>query len=63
MTLNETLLIRNIHPNSLTQSNATNFLSNERKKNILYIKKKTSQINNFEQARLKKIINDYYEIK
>ncbi len=63
MTLNETLLIRNIHPNSLTQSNATNFLSNERKKNILYIKTNTSQINNFEQARIKRIINDYYEIK
>jgi glycosyltransferase involved in cell wall biosynthesis len=63
LTLNEPLLIRNIHPNSLTQSNATNFSSDERKKNLLYIKTKTSQINNFEQARIKKIINDYYEIK
>ena len=63
LTLNEPLLIRNIHPNSLTQSNATNFLSKERKKNLLYIQKNTSQINNFEQARIKKIINDYYEIK
>ena len=63
LTLNEPLLIRNIHPNSLTQSNATNFQSNERKKNLLYIRKKTIKINNFEQARIKKIINDYYEIK
>ena len=59
LTLNESLLIRNIHPNSLTQSKETNFSSKERKKNLLYIQKNTSQIKNFEQARIKKTINDY----
>jgi len=63
LTLNESLLIRNIHPKSLTQSNETNFSSKERIKNLLYIKKNTSQIKTFEQARIIKIINDYYEIK
>jgi len=62
-TIKEPLLQRNIHPNSLTQSNATNFLSEERKKNIRYIKINTSKIKNWEQARIEKIINDYEEIK
>ncbi len=62
LTLNEPLFLRNIHPNSLTQLNETNFSSKERIKNILYLKKKTSKIKTWEQARIKKIINDYYEI-
>ena len=62
LTLNETLFLRNIHPESLTQSNKTNFFSKERKDNLYYIKKNTRQIKYWEQARIKKIINDYYEI-
>ena len=62
LTLNEPLFLRNIHPNSLTQLNETNFSSKERIKNILYLKEKTSKIKTWEQARIKKIINDYYEI-
>jgi hypothetical protein len=62
LTLNESLFLRNIHPNSLTQLNETNFSSKERMKNILYLKKNTSKIKTWEQARIKKIINDYYVI-
>ena len=61
--LNKTLLTRNIHPDSLTHANKTNFFSNERKSKIIYIDKVTKNIKNFEQARIEKIISKYYEIK
>ena len=60
--LKDTLLLRKIHSNSLTQSKETNFLSKVRKNNIIYIKQKTKKIKNIEDARIKKIIDDYYEI-
>ena len=61
--LKDVLLLRLIHPESLTQSKKTNFSSKERKKNkIIYIKKKTKKIKNIKQARIQKVIFDFIEI-
>jgi len=63
LNLNEILLLRQIHPNSLTQSNKTNFFSKVRKNNLLYIRQITSNIINCKEAKIEKIVYDYYEIK
>ena len=60
--LKDVLLLRQIHPQSLTQSKETNFSSKERKNKFIYIKKKTKKIKNLKQARIDKIIFDFYEI-
>jgi len=61
--LNDELLLRKIHPNSLTQSNKTNFNSIERKDKIIYIEEKTKKIKILKEARIEKVINDYYIVK
>ena len=61
--LEDELLLRKIHPNSLTQSNLTNFNSKERKDKIIYIREKTKKIRILSEARIKKVINDYYIVK
>ena len=60
--LKDILFLRQVHPGSLTQSKKTNFSSKERKKKLYYIKKKTKKIKKLKQARIKKVIYDYYEI-
>jgi glycosyltransferase involved in cell wall biosynthesis len=60
--LKDVLLLRQIHPQSLTQSKETNFSSKERKNKFIYIKKKTKKIKNLKQARIDKVIFDFYEI-
>ena len=62
ISLKDVLLLRQVHPESLTQSKETNFSSKERKNKFIYIKKKTRKIRTFNQARINKVINDYYEI-
>jgi len=61
--LKDILLLRQIHPESLTQSKKTNYSSKERKKKLIYIKKKTKKIKNLKQARIHKVIYDFYVIK
>ena len=61
--LEDELLLRKIHPNSLTQSNETNFNSMDRKDKILYIKEKTKKIKTLKQARIEKVVNNYYIVK
>ena len=61
--LNETLLLRKIHPESLTQSNKTNFSSLERRSKIIYIEKITKNIKTLKEARIEKVMNKYYEVK
>ena len=61
--LKDDLLLRKIHPNSLTQSNITNSKSMERKEKVIYINEKTKNIKILKQARIKKVVNDYYLIK
>ena len=61
--LKDILLLRQVHPESLTQSKKTNNSSKERKKKFIYIKKKTKKIKNLKQARINKVIYDFYEIK
>ena len=63
LSLNDVLFLRQIHPNSLTESNQTNFSSNERQKNLHYIQEITSKIINCEEAKIEKIVYDYYKIK
>ena len=58
--LEDVLLLRKIHLNSLTQSIKTNFNSKERKDKIIYIKENTKKIKTLKQARIEKIVNDYY---
>ena len=60
--LKDVLFLRQIHPESLTQSKKTNFSSKERKKKLIYIKKKTKKIKTLNQARINKIIFDFIEI-
>ena len=61
--LEDELLLRKIHPNSLTQSIKTNFNSIERKDKIIYIKEITKKIKILKQARIEKVVNDYYIVK
>ena len=61
--LNETLFLRKIHPESLTQSNKTNSFSLERRSKFIYIEKITKNIKTLKEARIEKVMNKYYEVK
>jgi hypothetical protein len=61
--LEDILFLRQIHSESLTQSNETNFFSQERINKIHYIKQITNKIKYIEKARIEKVVYDYYIVK
>jgi len=61
--LEDVLFLRQIHLESLTQSNETNFSSQERKNKFIYIEQITNKIKYLKEARIKKVVYDYYIIK
>ena len=61
--LEDVLFLRQIHLESLTQSNETNFFSQERKNKFIYIEQITNKIKSLKEARIEKVVYDYYIIK